>query len=86
MCLGTLYLHGSPSPISERRELCAHPFIELYDNASKRILFTGPLEQQDSFYVPEVLQEDEELSAEDLDMVGGAPSALQAVSREGYMQ
>lgn len=43
----------------EMRSLCAHPFIEVYDNGKGEIFFIGPLEKQDNFYVPEVLESDE---------------------------
>lgn len=47
-------------PPTEARSLCARPFLEVYDNKRSEILFIGPLARQDDFYVPEVLQEEEE--------------------------
>ncbi|XP_053648684.1 testis-expressed protein 264 homolog isoform X2 [Cherax quadricarinatus] len=44
----------------ELRSLCAHPFLEVYDNQRSEIIFIGPLARQDDFYVPEVQQEEEE--------------------------
>ncbi|KAB7494721.1 Testis-expressed protein [Armadillidium nasatum] len=45
----------------ERRSLCAHPFIEVYDNKCRKIYFIGPLERQDKFYVPEILENEDTL-------------------------
>lgn len=65
----------------ESRELCAHPIMELYDNVSQRILFAGPLEQQNSFYVPEVLEEDEEEA--DMSSVGAAGTGQEEDDESG---
>ncbi|RXG67937.1 Testis-expressed sequence protein [Armadillidium vulgare] len=51
----------------ERRSLCAHPFIEVYDNRCRKIYFIGPLEKQDKFYVPEILESEDTLQEEDKD-------------------
>ena len=44
----------------DSRSLCAHPFLEIYDNKKNEILFFGPLVRQHDFYVPEVLEDDED--------------------------
>ncbi|XP_050729242.1 testis-expressed protein 264 homolog isoform X1 [Eriocheir sinensis] len=51
----------------EARSLCARPFLEVYDNKRSEILFIGPLARQDDFYVPEVLQEEEDYRQDDYD-------------------
>jgi len=44
------------------RELCAHPFLEVYDGAAGLIRFIAPLEQQPAFYAPEVLADEAALT------------------------
>lgn len=69
----------------ERRELCAHPIVELYDNSTSRILFAGPLEQQDSFYVPDVLEDPDVVSSpgeESCEDEDGERKAVAAISEE----
>jgi len=58
----------------ENRQLCAHPFIEVYDNEKSQILFVGPLERQDDFYVPEVQEDEDEMQDDDGDLATEASS------------
>ncbi|XP_076045162.1 testis-expressed protein 264 homolog isoform X4 [Oratosquilla oratoria] len=51
----------------EHRSLCVHPFLEIYDNDKKEIIFVGPLARQGDFYVPEVQDADEEDQDDDDD-------------------
>ncbi|CAL4210877.1 unnamed protein product, partial [Meganyctiphanes norvegica] len=67
---------NTPPPVNgkENRQLCAHPFIEVYDNENSQILFVGPLERQDDFYVPEVQDDEEEMQDDDGDLATEASS------------
>ena len=47
---------------SQSKNLCAHPYLEIYDGDT--IHFLAPLAKQDEFYVPEALEEEVEVTPE----------------------
>ncbi|KAK4299762.1 hypothetical protein Pmani_027981 [Petrolisthes manimaculis] len=51
----------------ETRSLCAWPFLEVYDCKSGKIIFIGPLAQQDDFCVPEVQPNEDNDEENDFD-------------------